>query len=193
MAKTLAAAIDYLLEIKKSRFIGRVEPILSSEEGLEKVAALRKKHPEATHVCYSLLAKGQVKQSDDGEPSGTAASPMLNVLQHKDLDNVLATVVRYFGGVKLGAGGLVRAYSQAISEPLQQAVYVDLTLPVKMKLATAFEYESLLRRLAEQQKLAITIDYTQEVNAQLEGEEAALKSFLEGFSEQVRGQVRLVE
>ena len=62
-----------------------------------------------------------------------------------------------------------------------------------MKLATAFEYESLLRRLAEQQKLAITIDYTQEVNAQLEGEEAALKSFLEGFSEQVRGQVRLVE
>lgn len=193
MAKTLAAPIDYLLEIKKSRFIGRVEPILSSEDGLEKVAALRKKHPEATHVCYSLLAKGQVKQSDDGEPSGTAASPMLNVLQHKDLDNVLATVVRYFGGVKLGAGGLVRAYSQAISEPLQQAVYVDLTLPVQIKLATAFEYESLLRRLAEQQKLAITIDYTEEVIAQLEGEEAALKSFLEGFSEQVRGQVRLVE
>ncbi|WP_051168200.1 IMPACT family protein [Marinospirillum minutulum] len=193
MSKTLASPVEQLLEIKKSRFIGRVEPIQSSEEGLKKVEELRKKHPEATHVCYSLLAQGQVKQSDDGEPSGTAASPMLNVLQHKDLDNVLATVVRYFGGVKLGAGGLVRAYSQAISEPLQQAEYVDLTLPAQLKLALAFEHESLIRHLAEQQKLSLTINYTHEVIAELEGEETALKCFLDDFSEQVRGQLRLLE
>lgn len=193
MSKTLASPVEQLLEIKKSRFIGRVEPIQSSEEGLKKVEELRKKHPEATHVCYSLLAQGQVKQSDDGEPSGTAASPMLNVLQHKDLDNVLATVVRYFGGVKLGAGGLVRAYSQAISEPLQQAEYVDLTLPAQLKLALAFEHESLIRHLAEQQKLSLIINYTHEVIAELEGEEAALKYFLDNFSEQVRGQLRLLE
>ncbi len=193
MSKTLASPVEQLLEIKKSRFIGRVEPIQSSEEGLKKVEELRKKHPEATHVCYSLLAQGQVKQSDDGEPSGTAASPMLNVLQHKDLDNVLATVVRYFGGVKLGAGGLVRAYSQAISEPLQQAEYVDLTLPAQLKLALAFEHESLIRHLAEQQKLSLIINYTHEVIAELEGEETALKCFLDDFSEQVRGQLRLLE
>lgn len=193
MSKTLATPVDYLLEIKKSRFIGRVEPILSYEDGMQKVEELRKQHPEATHVCYSLLAKGQVRQSDDGEPSGTAASPMLNVLQHKDLDNVLATVVRYFGGVKLGAGGLVRAYSQAISEPLQDAVYVDLTLPAKITLAIAFEHESLLRHLAEQQSLNLKIDYTHEVLGELEGEEDALKQFLEGFSEQVRGQVRVLD
>lgn len=192
MSKTLAMPVDFLLEIKKSRFIGRVEPIQSSEEGLKKVAELRKKHPEATHVCYSLLASGQVKQSDDGEPSGTAASPMLNILQHKDLDNVLATVVRYFGGVKLGAGGLVRAYSHAISKSLQQAVYIDLTLPAQLKLALAFEHESLLRRLAEQQKLGLTIDYTHEVIAVIEGEDETLNHFLEGFSEQVRGQLRLL-
>ena len=193
MSKTLASPVEQLLEIKKSRFIGRVEPIQSSEEGLKKVEELRKKHPEATHVCYSLLAQGQVKQSDDGEPSGTAASPMLNVLQHKDLDNVLATVVRYFGGVKLGAGGLVRAYSQAISEPLQLAEYVDLTLPAQLKLALAFEHESLIRHLAEQQKLSLIINYTHEVIAELEGEETALKCFLDDFSEQVRGQLRLLE
>lgn len=193
MSKTLAAPVEYLLEIKKSRFIGRVEPILSYEEGMQKVEALRKKHPEATHVCFSLLAKGQVRQSDDGEPSGTAASPMLNVLQHKDLDNVLATVVRYFGGVKLGAGGLVRAYSQAISEPLQDATYTDLTLPAQMQLAIAFEHESLLRHLAEQQSLSLTVEYTHEVIGKLEGEEQALKQFLEGFSEQVRGQVRVLD
>lgn len=193
MAKTLAAAVDFLLEIKKSRFIGRIEPILSSEEGLQKVQELRQQHPEATHVCYSLLANGQVKQSDDGEPSGTAASPMLNVLQHKDLDYVLATVVRYFGGVKLGAGGLVRAYSQAISEPLLDAEYIDLTLPAQLKLAIAFEHESLIRHLAEQQKIKLSISYTYEVIVELEAEEAALTSFLEGFSEQVRGQLRLLE
>lgn len=193
MSKTLAKPVEYLLEIKKSRFIGRVEPILSNEDGLQKVQALREEHPEATHVCFSLLANGQVRQSDDGEPSGTAASPMLNVLQHKDLDNVLATVVRYFGGVKLGAGGLVRAYSQAISEPLLEAVYVDLTIPAQLKLAVDFEHESLLRHLAEQQKLSLKIDYTDEVIGLLEGEEEALNSFLEGFSEQVRGQVRLFE
>lgn len=193
MSKTLAAPVEFLLEIKKSRFIGRIEPILSSEEGMQKVQALREKHPEATHVCFSLLAQGQVRQSDDGEPSGTAASPMLNVLQHKDLDNVLATVVRYFGGVKLGAGGLVRAYSQAISEPLQQAVYVDLTLPAQLKLAVAFEHESLLRRLAEQRKLSLIVHYTEEVIGELEGEEASLNDFLENFSEQVRGQVKLLE
>lgn len=192
MSKTLAMPVDFLLEIKKSRFIGRVEPILNSEEGLQKVQALRQQHPEATHVCYSLLANGQVKQSDDGEPSGTAASPMLNVLQHKDLDNVLATVVRYFGGVKLGAGGLVRAYSQAISEPLNLAIYIDLKIPVQLKLAINFEHESLLRHLAEQQKLGLTIDYTHEVIAVIEGEDEALNHFLEGFSEQVRGQLRLL-
>lgn len=193
MSKTLAVPVDFLLEIKKSRFIGRVEPIQNSEEGLKKVQALREEHPEATHVCYSLLANGQVRQSDDGEPSGTAASPMLNVLQHKGLDNVLATVVRYFGGVKLGAGGLVRAYSQAISEPLLDAEYVDLTLPAQLKLAIAFEHESLIRHLAEQQKIKLSISYTYEVIVELEAEEAALNSFLEGFSEQVRGQLRLLE
>jgi len=193
MRQTLPEPVNSLIEIKKSRFIGRVEPVISMEQGLQKVEALRQEHPQATHVCWCLLVNGQVRQSDDGEPSGTAAAPMYNVLQHKHLDQVLATVVRYFGGVKLGAGGLVRAYSQAISEPLQNATYTDLTLPAKMKLAIAFEHESLLRHLAEQQKLALKIGYTNEVIAELEGEETALKNFLDSFSEQVRGQVRLLK
>lgn len=193
MRQTLPEPVNSLIEIKKSRFIGRIEPIISMEQGLQKIELLRQEHPQATHVCWCLLVNGQVRQSDDGEPSGTAAAPMYNVLQHKHLDQVLATVVRYFGGVKLGAGGLVRAYSQAISEPLQNATYTDLTLPAQMKLAIAFEHESLLRHLAEQQKLALKIDYTNEVIAELEGEETALKSFLDCFSEQVRGQVRLLE
>lgn len=188
--KTLQQPVDCLLEIKKSRFIGRVEPVLSMEEGLQRVAALRCEHPEATHVCFCLLCKGQVRQSDDGEPSGTAAAPMYNVLQHKGLDQVLATVVRYFGGVKLGAGGLVRAYTQAISEPLQTADFTSLKQLDSLRLATDFEFESLLRHLAAQRGLTLEVAYTHEVEARLEGEAVALQAFFQAFSEQVRGRVR---
>lgn len=191
MRQTLPEPVNSLLEIKKSRFIGCVEPVTSMEQGQERVQALRQQHPDATHVCFCLLVNGQVRQSDDGEPSGTAAAPMMNVLQHKHLDQVLATVVRYFGGIKLGAGGLVRAYSQAISEPLQSAVYVELKTFALLHLTTAFEHESLLRRLAEQAGLRVQIDYSDGVVASLEGEQAALDQFLKVFSEQVRGQLQL--
>lgn len=193
MRQTLPEAVTSLLEIKKSRFIGCVEPVSSMEQGLERVKALRALHPDATHVCWCLLVKGQVRQSDDGEPSGTAAAPMLNVLQHKHLDQVLATVVRYFGGVKLGAGGLVRAYSQAISEPLQAATYVELKTFAQLHLKIAFEHESLLRRLADQAGLTLEIQYTDAVLASLEGEQAPLQLFLKNLTEQVRGQLQVLE
>lgn len=165
----------------------------SLEQGLERVHTLRNQHPDAAHVCWCLLVNGQVRQSDDGEPSGTAAAPMQNVLQHKHLDQVLATVVRYFGGVKLGAGGLVRAYSQAISEPLQQVSFVTLRVMDQLQVELAFEHESLLRRLAQEWNLQLTVEYQQQVQAMLEGEKAALEGFYKALSDQVRGQVRQVK
>lgn len=193
MRQTLSESVTSLLEIKKSRFIGCVEPVTSLEQGLERVQALRHLHPDATHVCWCLLVNGQVRQSDDGEPSGTAAAPMQNVLQHKHLDQVLATVVRYFGGVKLGAGGLVRAYSQAISEPLQTADFVTLRVMDQLRLQTAFEHESLLRRLACRHSLTLEVSYDQQVLACLEGEKEALEAFFNAFSEQTRGQVERLD
>ncbi|MBV2263288.1 MAG: YigZ family protein, partial [Thauera sp.] len=113
MPLTLAAPVHSERIIKKSRFIGCVQP-MSDRAGAQKVvAALWDEHPGARHVCWALLAGGQSAAVDDGEPSGTAGRPMLDVLRHQDLEGVLATVVRYFGGVKLGAGGLVRAYTDA--------------------------------------------------------------------------------
>ena len=88
--------------------------------------ALRREHPGAAHVCWALMAGGQSAANDDGEPGGTAGRPMLEVLRHHDLDGVLATVVRYFGGVKLGAGGLVRAYTDSIAQALIDAPLVPL-------------------------------------------------------------------
>lgn len=190
--QTLQEPVDHLLEIKKSRFFGRVEPITSQAEGLELIEQLRHQHPEARHVCFCMLNKGQVRQSDDGEPSGTAAAPMLNVLQHKQLDNVLASVVRYFGGIKLGAGGLVRAYSQTISQALQQAQFVSLVELDQLQLAIGFEHESLLRHLANQYKINLDLTYTNQVVAQLEGEKEHLQALLASLTEQVSGQVQVI-
>ena len=103
---------DVFIE-KKSRFIGRVWPVESEEEALEKIQSMKKQHYDATHNCWAYIIKdGAVRFSDDGEPGGTAGMPMLQVLQREGLFNVVCVVTRYFGGILLGAGGLVRAYTK---------------------------------------------------------------------------------
>ena len=98
---------------KKSHFIGRVWPVETEEEALEKIQAMKKQHYDATHNCWAYIIKdGAVRFSDDGEPGGTAGMPMLQVLQREGLYNIVCVVTRYFGGILLGAGGLVRAYTK---------------------------------------------------------------------------------
>ena len=98
---------------KKSRFIGRVWPVETEEEALEKIQQMKKQHYDATHNCWAYIIKdGAVRFSDDGEPGGTAGMPMLQVLQREGLFNIVCVVTRYFGGILLGAGGLVRAYTK---------------------------------------------------------------------------------
>ena len=98
---------------KKSRFIGRVWPVETEEEALAKIAEMKKQHYDATHNCWAYVLKsGAMRFSDDGEPGGTAGNPMMQVLQKENLFNVVCVVTRYFGGILLGAGGLVRAYTK---------------------------------------------------------------------------------
>ncbi|MBE0635519.1 YigZ family protein, partial [Candidatus Bipolaricaulota bacterium] len=110
---------------KKSRFIALLSPACSHEDVQQQLAAIRKTYHDATHHCsaFRLLIDDVVVEasSDDGEPSGSAGLPMLHQLAGKELCNVLAVVVRYYGGTNLGVGGLIRAYSDAISEALEQA------------------------------------------------------------------------
>ena len=146
MPLTLAAPVHSERIIKKSRFIGCVQP-MSDRAGAQKVvAALWDQHPGARHVCWALLAGGQSAAVDDGEPSGTAGRPMLDVLRHQDLEGVLATVVRYFGGVKLGAGGLVRAYTDAVAQALLQAEKVPIVRLATLRCVVPYAMEGLLRR-----------------------------------------------
>lgn len=98
---------------KKSHFIGRVWNVETESEALEKIQLMKKQHYDATHNCWAYIIKdGAVRFSDDGEPGGTAGMPMLQVLQREGLYNVVCVVTRYFGGILLGAGGLVRAYTK---------------------------------------------------------------------------------
>lgn len=111
---------------KKSRFLGFAIPVDSAEEAVEKITEIRKKHYDARHVCYAYVVDGQVKSSDDGEPQGSAGRPITDVIVHTGLDHCLIAVVRYFGGILLGVGGLIRAYTSAAQGALDEASLMEL-------------------------------------------------------------------
>ena len=133
---------------KKSRFIGRVWPVETEEAALEKIQEMKKKHYDATHNCWAYIIKdGAVRFSDDGEPGGTAGMPMLQVLQREGLFNVVCVVTRYFGGVLLGTGGLVRAYTTATARALENAEVVTVRSVVELSVTvdySLYERASLL-------------------------------------------------
>jgi len=143
---TLAHPVHSELIIKKSRFIGCVQAVPDRAAAQAVVARLRVDHPAATHVCWAFLAGGQAAANDDGEPGGTAGRPMLEVLRRQELEGVLATVVRYFGCVKLGAGGLVRAYTDAVAQALLSAEKVPLQKMQLLRCAVPYSLEGTLRR-----------------------------------------------
>ena len=146
MPFTLSGPVHSESNIKKSRFIGCVEPMADRAAALRRVAALRAEHPTATHVCWALMAGGHSAANDDGEPGGTAGRPMLEVLRHQDLEGVLATVVRYYGGTPLGAGGLVRAYTDSVAQALLQADKVPVVRWRVLRCVVPYALEGWLRR-----------------------------------------------
>ncbi len=127
MIKSIEETTKHEIVINKSRFICILIHVQDKEEVKEYLQLCKEEYPDATHHCYAYIIDSQKKVSDDGEPSKTAGLPMLNVLEKQELNQILAIVVRYFGGIKLGAGGLVRAYSQSVSEALLQANIVTYT------------------------------------------------------------------
>ena len=125
---TIASPIEVRTEIKRSVFLASLTPVTSLEAADAVVASIRKAHWDARHHCTALVIGPhgeRQRSSDDGEPAGTAGVPMLEVLRHRDVTDVVAVVTRWFGGVKLGAGGLVRAYGSAVSAALDEATWVD--------------------------------------------------------------------
>lgn len=187
---TLAAPVHAELSIRKSRFIACVQPIEGRSAAQAVVASLRAAHPGAAHVCWALLAGGQSAAVDDGEPSGTAGRPMLEVLRHQDLDGVLATVVRYFGGIKLGAGGLLRAYSDSVAQALRDAEKVPLLPMQDLRCEVAYDLEGLVRREAALADVALlAVDHAARVRFHLRLPQALAPPFRARLEDLAQGRI----
>ncbi len=133
---TITKSAQKETDIKKSRFIARAYPVSSEEAVAEILADNRKEHYKATHVCHAYVLNTdpvRQKSNDDGEPSGTAGKPILDVIHNLQFTNVLVVVIRYFGGIKLGAGGLVRAYAGAANQVLAEALAVKMQVSVHVQ------------------------------------------------------------
>lgn len=128
-----------ILEINKSKFISLAFYVGSEEDVLLKISNIKQEYDDATHVCYAYSTKNGDYFFDDGEPSGTAGKPILNVIQKNKLSNVLVVIVRYFGGIKLGAGPLTRAYSKSASLAIENATKKELKHMLEISFHISFE------------------------------------------------------
>lgn len=189
----LQAPAQAEIEIKKSRFIGIVQPVASRDEALARLAEIRAQWPDARHYCAVLLCGGDSMLDDDGEPSGTAARPMYNVLQYKRVTNVLAVVVRYFGGIKLGAGGLVRAYTQAVNAAMEAASLVAVVPRGEYAVTVAFAGEARLRRLCQELGVAVSApEYGERVCLRLSLPLAEAEALLAALTDGMAGELQLL-
>lgn len=194
MAFTLPHPVHHELVIKKSRFIACVQPVEGRAQAQTIVQQLWQQHPGAAHVCWALLAGGQSAAVDDGEPSGTAGRPMLDVLRHQDLEGVLATVVRYFGGVKLGAGGLVRAYTDAVAQALLEAPKVARERQATLACQVPYALEGWLRReLQLVQAQLLDVDHANEVTLRWRLPEPQAASLVERLNEGGQGKLQWIK
>lgn len=159
--QTLQQPVSARLEIKKSEFIAYAYPVMSREQAMFHVEQLRDQYPDARHWCWAYIVGDPNNTTsagfdDDGEPNGTAGRPILNVLQHKSIGNVIIIVVRYFGGIKLGAGGLTRAYAGSAQAAVDQMSLCPYVPTIQVKIQAEFATEAQCRYVVE--RLNGTID-----------------------------------
>ncbi|MFB9768335.1 YigZ family protein [Lactiplantibacillus modestisalitolerans] len=179
--------------IKKSRFIAHLFRIQDETDAQNKLAAVRAANPKANHNCFAYVLGDDdhvQRMSDDGEPSGTAGSPILEVLKTNELHDVLAVVTRYFGGIKLGAGGLIRAYNGTPAQAIEAIGKVQRVL--QTKLAVTIDYSQLDALNYHLQQHAITTlstDYGAQVTLKIAVDQAALPTVQTAITNLLSGQV----
>lgn len=180
---------------KKSRFIGRIWPVETEEEALVRIQEMKKKHYDATHNCWAYIIRdGAARFSDDGEPGGTAGMPMLQVLQREGLFNAVCVVTRYFGGILLGAGGLVRAYTKGAKIAVDAAgksmkrVWTVLYVPCPYSF-----YERVRLEVEAFGGIVRKADFGAEVEMELLFPEAKTQEFLDRLTDMTAGTVESME
>ena len=155
--------VNNTIVIEKSKFITYLKRVRNEDEYKAFLAEIKKKHYDASHVCSGFICKNIKRSSDDGEPSGTAGVPILSTLEKANLDEICALVVRYFGGVKLGAGGLLRAYSNSVSEALKTAQLIEeIEYPV-YELKLSYEMANKIEHFLKTQTIYLDTKYDTDI------------------------------
>ena len=176
---------------KKSRFIATVRPVKNEEEALAFLEEMRKKYWDARHNCYAYsIGKNRefTRCSDDGEPSGTAGRPMLDVILGEDIYNVAVVVTRYFGGVLLGTGGLVRAYSKAVQEGLAGSLVIEKKKGISLKVTTDYTGIGKIQYIAGERQIPILdSEYTDKVILKLLVPDAETEAVQKAITEGTNG------
>jgi len=173
---------------KRSRFIGRVWPVTTEEEALERLKSIRDQHADANHNVYAYIIRdgNLMRYSDAGEPQGTAGQPVLNVFVKEEIENVLCVVTRYFGGTLLGSGGLVRAYAEAAKSALDAAGISAVRRWQRLRLTCTYpQYERLQKTAADQGAVTESTDFGADITLTLlipEAETATLCTALRDTS-----------
>ena len=177
---------DVSIEIKRSTFLGKLKKVQSEEEAKNFVASIKKEHSLATHNCYAYIVFDdgveRVRYSDDGEPQGTAGLPILGVLKNKGLYNVAVVVTRYFGGIKLGAGGLVRAYAETATEACNSACVTKCVLCTKILVPFAYEnYKKFNMFKMPKYSKTLSVEYSDKVNVAFAVRKEDAEVFISSF------------
>lgn len=149
--------------IEKSRFIASAIRVDSVDDAVSFINEKKKQYFDATHNCYAYIVGDKAKFSDDGEPQGTAGLPMYECVKNNSIDHVCVVVTRYFGGVKLGAGGLVRAYSGSVADVLREAVKVQMRLCRRVEVTVDYSYLKNLRKALQGVAVEHNVDYADKV------------------------------
>ena len=184
-------------EIKKSRFICHIKRVTTEEEARNFIQAVKKEHYKATHNCSAFILgeQSEIKRSsDDGEPSGTAGVPMLGVLENHQLTNVCAVVTRYFGGIKLGAGGLIRAYAGNVALAIKEIGIVHIKEQLGLRIALSYsQYQELPNFLKAKQLQEQDTAFTDQVQTTIFVDKDDKESVIESLIELFNGKIDIVE
>ena len=192
--RTIAAPAQAEIVEKKSRFIGQIAPVVTEEEALAFINGVKAEHRMARHNVYAyVLRGGRIRYTDDGEPAKTAGMPTLEAIQHAGLEDVAVVVTRYFGGVLLGTGGLVRAYTDATKAAIEAADVVTVSVCVDIILEVPYGLYEQVCRIAEacQAKLQES-DFAENVLLTFRMLDGTQAPFLEKLTELTRGQTEIM-
>ncbi|MDO9492879.1 YigZ family protein [Acetobacterium sp.] len=194
--KTVLTPDETEIEIKKSRFINMVFHIEAEEEAEAILAEIRKKHYKATHVCWAYVLNTnprRQKASDDGEPSGTAGKPILEVIDHRELKDVLVLVIRYFGGIKLGTGGLIRAYGGGASDVLNHCSVIKKQFSDQLQVVVSYSsYGGLSNGLLEREVIPVNEDFGENVTLSFQIPVAETNEFLAWVEDKTNGTAQII-